>query len=50
MAFNATASTHVMHLDIRYKYLDEYVIDGIGRMVIVEFIDNVSGILKKIRQ
>ena len=46
MASNITTSSCTMHVDIRYKYVNEYVEDGAGK-IILQSAENDSDILSK---
>ena len=35
MASNITTTCHMKHVDIRYKYVNEYVEDGVVKIVFV---------------
>ena len=45
MASNITTTSCTKHMDIRYKYVKEYVEDGIVKMFFVKSADNDSYIL-----
>ena len=47
MASNITAMNHTKHVDIRYKYVNEYVEDGTVKIIFVKSADNNSDILTK---
>ena len=47
MAINITTTTYTMHVDIRYKYMSEYVQDGVAKIVCDMSADNDSNILAK---
>ena len=47
MASNITTTCHTKHVDIRYKYVNEYVEDGVVQIVFVKSADNDSDILSK---
>ena len=47
MASNITTTCHTKHVDIRYKYVNEYVEDGVVKIVFVKSADNDSDILTK---
>ena len=36
MASNITTTCHTKHMDIRYKYLNEHVEDGVAKIVFVK--------------
>ena len=44
LTISVSASSHTKHVDIRYKYLSEYVKFGIIMIVLVKSADNVSNI------
>ena len=48
MAGNITTMSCTKHVNIRYKYVNEYVEDGIVKIMLVKFADNESDILIKI--
>ena len=48
IASNITTTCHTKHVDIRYKYVNEYVEDGVVKIVFVKSADNDSDILTKI--
>ena len=45
MANNITTMSCTNHMDIRYKYVNEYVEDGLAQIVFVTSADNDSNIL-----
>ena len=47
MASNITNMSCTKHVDIRYKYLNEYVQDGIVKIAFSESVDNDSNIFTK---
>ena len=47
MASNITTSCHTKHVDIRYKYVNEYVEDRVVKIVFVMSAENDSNILTK---
>ena len=47
MASNMTAMSHTKHVDIRYKYVKEYVEDGVVKIIFVKSAENDSLILAK---
>ena len=47
MASNITTTCHTKHVDIRYKYVNEYVEDRVVQIVFVKSADNDSNILTK---
>ena len=47
MASNITTTCHTKHVDIRNKYIDEYIEDGVVNIIHVKFADNDSDILTK---
>ena len=47
MASNITTPCHTKHVDIRYKYVNEYVEDRVVKISFVKFADNDSDILIK---
>ena len=47
MASNVTTTCHTKHVDIWYKYVNEYVEDGIVKIIFVKSADNDSNILTK---
>ena len=47
MASNITTSNHTKHVDIRYKYVNEYVEDGTVKIIIFKSADNDSDVLTK---
>ena len=47
MASNIMTMSHTKHLDIWYKYVYEYVEDGIVKIIFVKSADNDSNILTK---
>ena len=47
MASNITTMCCTKHVDIRCKYVNEYVEDGVVKIVFVNSADNDSGILTK---
>ena len=47
MASNITNTCHTKYVDIRYKYVNEYVEDGVVKIVFVKSADNDSSILTK---
>ena len=49
MASNITTMCCTMHVDIRYKYVNEYVEDGAVEIVFVKSAVNDSNILKKLK-
>ena len=47
MASNIMTTSHTKHVDIWYKYVNEYVEDGIVKIIFVKSTDNDSNILTK---
>ena len=47
MASNITTTCHTKHVDISYKYVNEYVEDRVVKILFVESPDNDSNILTK---
>ena len=47
VAGDVTASSHVKHVDIRHKYMNEYVKEDIVKIIVVKSVDKVSDILTK---
>ena len=47
MANNIMTTSHTKHMDTRYKYVNEYVEDGIVKIIFVKSADNESDILTK---
>ena len=47
MSSNITTTCHTKHVDIRYKYVNEYVEDGVVKIVFVKSGDDDSNILTK---
>ena len=47
MSHVSTTMSHTKHMDIRYKYVNEYVEDGVVKKVFVKSADNDSDILTK---
>ena len=47
MASNLATTCHTKHRGIRYKYVNEYVEDGLVKIVVVKSADNDSNILTK---
>ena len=47
MASNIMTTSHTKHVDIQYKYVNEYVEDGIVKIIFVKSADNDSDILTK---
>jgi hypothetical protein len=47
MASNITTSNRTKHVDIRYKYVNEYVEDGTVKIIFVKSADNDSDVLTK---
>ena len=47
MASNITTMPCTKHVDIRYKYVNEYVKDGVVKIVFVNSVENDSKILTK---
>ena len=47
MANNITTTCHTKHVDIRYKYVNEYVGVRVVKMIFVKSADNDSDILTK---
>ena len=47
MASNITTMSHTKHIDIRYKYVNEYVEDRVVRIIFVKSAENDSCILTK---
>ena len=45
MASNISTTSHTKHVDIRYKYVNEYVEDGAAKITIVQSVENDSNIL-----
>ena len=48
MEYNNTATSYTKHVDIRYKYDNKYVEDGIVKLVFINSADNDSNNLMKI--
>ena len=48
IASNITTACCTKYVDIRYKYVNKYVEDGVVKIVVVKFSDNNSNILTKI--
>ena len=48
MTSNITTTCHTKHVDIRCKYINEFVKDGIVKRVFVKSAENDSNILTKI--
>ena len=47
MASNITTTWHSKHVDIRYKYVNEYVDNGVVKIVFVKSAENDSNFLTK---
>ena len=47
VACNITTTSYIKHMDIRYKYVDEYVEDEVVKIVFVKSADNDNNILIK---
>ena len=47
MADNITAMSHTNHVDIRHKYVNEYVKDGIVKIMFIKFAENDNNIFTK---
>ena len=47
MATNIATMSYTNHVDIRYKYVNQYVEDGVDKMVFVKSTNNDSDILTK---
>ena len=47
MASNITTTCHTKHVDIRYKFVNEYFEDGVVKIIFVKSADNGSNILTK---
>ena len=47
MAIDTTTMSCTKHMDIRYKYVNEYAEDGFVKIIIVKYADNDSIILIK---
>ena len=47
MASNITTTCQTKHVDIQYKYVNEYVKDGVVRIIFIKSADNDSKILTK---
>ena len=47
MADSATATSHLNHIHIKYKYVNEYVEDRIVKITFIMSAENVSSILTK---
>ena len=47
MATNITTTPYTKHVDIRYKYVNEYVEDRIVKIIFVKYADNDSDIITK---
>ena len=47
MASNITTTSCTKHIDIRYKYVNEYVEDKVVKIILVKSTDNDSSILNK---
>ena len=47
MASNIMTISHTKHVDIWYKYVNEYVEDGIVKIIFLKSADNGSNILTK---
>ena len=47
MTYNVTTTCHTNHVDIRYRYVNEYVEDGVVKIIFVKSADNDSNILIK---
>ena len=45
MASNITTTCHTKHVDIRYKYVNEYVEDRVVKIMFAKSTDNDSDIL-----
>ena len=47
LASNNTTKSCAKHVDIRYKYMNEYVEDGVVKIIFVKFAENDSKFLTK---
>ena len=47
MASNISTTYHTKHVDIRYKYVNEYVEDGVVQMTFVRSSENDSSMFTK---
>ena len=47
MASNITTTCHTKHVDIKYKYVNKYVEDGVVKIIFVKSAGNDSRILTK---
>ena len=47
MADNITAMSHIKHVDIRYIFVNDYLVDGIVKIVIIQSAENYGNILAK---
>ena len=47
MANDITTTCHTKHVDIRYKYVNEYVVDGVVNIVFLRSADDDNNILTK---
>ena len=47
MGGNVIAMSHIKHVDIKYKYVNEYVKDDIAKIVFIKCGENGSNILMK---
>ena len=47
MANNIMTTSHTKHVDIQYKYVNEFVEDGIIKIIFVKSAENDSNILTK---
>ena len=45
MAGSITATSHTKHVDIRYRYVNEYVADDIAKIVFVQSVKNDANTL-----
>ena len=48
MAHNITTTSYIKHIDIRYKYVNEYVENRIVKSIFMESAENDSNIVTKI--
>ena len=48
MASNVIITCHIKHVDIRYKYVNEYVDEGVLKKIFAKSADNDSNFLPKI--
>ena len=49
MASNVTAMSHIKHMDIRYKYVNEYVQHVGVKIIFVQFAENDSNSHQKLK-